>query len=454
MNKSKILIAKPSGQLKGKLQVPGDKSISHRALILATVANGVSKIQNLLEGEDVMATKDAMSQFGAKITENTENTSNKAEYMVAGVGNGGLLKPTKPLDFKNAGTGSRLTMGLVASYDFETSFVGDESLSSRPMGRVINPLKEMGLQVENDRDKLPITIKGVEYPMAITHKLEVPSAQVKSAILLAGLNTAGITSVIETIHTRDHTEKMLEGFGAEINIEKKNGERHIAIRGQTELSAQDINVPGDPSSAAFPIVAALIVPDSEITIENVLVNPTRIGLYDTLKEMGGDIQFFNQRKQGGEDVADIRVKSSKLKGIKVEATRAPMMIDEYPVLAVAAAFAEGPSEFLGIEELRVKECDRLAVTAQSLLANGIECTEGEDYLLVQGTLAPERNQQSTGKPKGGGQVQTHLDHRIAMSFLILGLGCQKPIRIDDANVINTSFPNFQNLMAGLGAKFE
>lgn len=435
-HKPEPMTARSSAPLAGTVNVPGDKSISHRALILGTVADGQTRVTGLLEADDVMATAAAMRALGAHVRKDGE------VWLIDGMGNGSLLEPEAPLDFGNAGTGSRLTMGLVAPYDFPVTFTGDASLSSRPMGRVLDPLRETGMQVTGDNgDRLPLTIHGAPLAIPVTYRVPVASAQVKSAVLLAGLNIAGKTTVIEPVRTRDHTEKMLVGFGALLEEdEHEDGTRTITITGQQDLTAQDITVPGDPSSAAFAIVAALITPGSDITIENVLLNPTRTGLFDTLAEMGADLAIGNRRQSGGEDIGDIRVRHSKLTGITVPAARAPSMIDEYPVLAVAASFAEGETRMLGLEELRVKECDRLAVTARALEANGVDCVEGEDDLLVRG-----------GRVPGGATVETHLDHRIAMAFLVLGLASQDPVKVDDTVMIRTSFREFAPLMRQLGA---
>ncbi len=436
-------VARQSEALRGKARVPGDKSISHRSFMFGGLASGETRITGLLEGEDVMRTGEAMKAMGARIEKNGN------EWIINGVGNGCLLEPQAPLDFGNAGTGSRLTMGLVGTYDMETTFIGDASLSGRPMGRVLEPLRQMGVQVVKAApgDRMPITLRGPKHAAPITYRVPMASAQVKSAVLLAGLNTPGVTTVIEQTMTRDHTEKMLQGFGANLNVETdEQGVRHIFIEGQGKLTGQTIAVPGDPSSAGFPLVAALIVPDSDITIENVLMNPTRTGLLLTLQEMGGNIEILNPRDAGGEDVADLRVRSSELRGVVVPAARAPSMIDEYPVLAAAAAFAEGETLMQGLEELRVKESDRLAAVARGLEANGIDCTEGETTLSVRGRPG--------GKGLGGGTVETHLDHRIAMSFLVLGLATEKPVTIDDANMIATSFPEFMGLMKELGATID
>jgi 3-phosphoshikimate 1-carboxyvinyltransferase len=439
-------VSRKSSPLSGKIRVPGDKSISHRSFMFGGLASGETRITGLLEGEDVMRTGAAMKAMGAHIEKHGD------EWVIRGTGNGALLQPQEPLDFGNAGTGSRLTMGLVGTYDMETTFVGDASLSGRPMGRVLDPLRQMGVQVLKAApgDRMPLTLRGPRHAAPITYRVPMASAQVKSAVLLAGLNTAGITTVIEPVMTRDHTEKMLQGFGANLSVETdERGVRHIFIEGQGKLTGQTIAVPGDPSSAGFPLVAALIVPGSDITIENVLMNPTRTGLLATLQEMGGRIDVLNPRNEGGEDVADLRVRHSDLKGVTVPPERAPSMIDEYPVLAVAGCFAEGETLMLGLEELRVKESDRLAAVATGLKLNGVDCTEGEATLSVRGVPG--------GKGLGAGKdaaVKTHLDHRIAMSFLVMGLASEKPVTVDDANMIATSFPEFMDMMTGLGASIE
>ncbi len=429
--------------LNGRVRVPGDKSISHRSFMFGGLASGETRITGLLEGEDVLRTGDAMKAMGAKIEKHGE------EWVIQGTGNGCLLQPEAPLDFGNAGTGSRLTMGLVGTYDMETTFIGDASLSKRPMGRVLDPLREMGVQVINaaEGDRMPLTLRGPKHAAPITYRVPMASAQVKSAVLLAGLNTPGITTVLEPVMTRDHTEKMLQGFGANLQVETDaNGLRTIRIAGEGKLTGQTIAVPGDPSSAAFPLVAALLVPGSDITIENVLLNPTRTGLILTLQEMGADIELMNRRNAGGEDVADLRVRGSELRGVTVPPERAPSMIDEYPVLAVAAAFAEGDTVMDGLDELRVKESDRLAAVAAGLKANGVDCVEGESSLVVTGRPG--------GKGLGGGTVETHLDHRIAMAFLVMGLAAEKPVTVDDRAMIATSFPEFMGLMTGLGAVID
>ncbi len=440
-NPAQPMTARRSPALTGVVRMPGDKSISHRAFMFGGLASGETRIAGLLEGEDVMRTGQAMTAMGAQIAKTG------GEWIIQGVGNGCLLQPTGVLDFGNAGTGSRLTMGLVGTYDMETTFVGDASLSGRPMGRVLDPLRAMGVQVlkASPGDRMPITLHGPKRAAPITYRVPMASAQVKSAVLLAGLNTAGMTTVVEPVMTRDHTEKMLKGFGADLEVETDaQGVRHIRIVGQGDLRGQIILVPGDPSSAGFPIVAALIAPGSDVTIENVLMNPTRTGLITTLLEMGADIALLDPRNAGGEAVADLRVRSSELKGVTVPASRAPSMIDEYPVLAVAASFAEGETLMKGLEELRVKESDRLAAVARGLEANGVDCTEGRDWLAVRGTPG--------GKGLGGGAVATHLDHRIAMSFLVMGLAAEKPVTVDDSAMIATSFPEFLGLMRGLGGE--
>lgn len=432
------LRAQTSRPLIGTIRVPGDKSISHRALMFGALAVGRTTVTGLLESEDVLATAAAMRAVGAVIQKQVDG-----RYTIDGIGLGSLLEPEGVIDFGNAGTGVRLTMGIFGTHDIAATFVGDASLSKRPMGRVLDPLREMGTSViARSGDRLPASIRGAKQPLPVTYRVPMPSAQVKSAVLLAGLNCPGETTVIEPIATRDHTEKMLAGFGAEISVTLNDaGERVIKLTGQPELKPQDLEVPGDPSSAAFPIVAALIVPGSDLTVENVLLNEHRTGLIATLIDMGGDIKITNRRQSGGEEVGDIKVKASKLTGITVPARRAPSMIDEYPVLAVAAAFAGGETHMPGLDELRVKESDRLAAVARGLEANGIPCTEGPDFLTVRGGA----------NAIGGGTVTTHLDHRIAMAFLVLGMASANPVTVDDGAVISTSFPTFTTLFSGLGA---
>jgi len=435
------LTANAAGPLRGTVTVPGDKSISHRALMFGALAVGRTTATGLLESEDVLATADAMRAVGAVI-EKTDNGT----YTIDGIGLGSLLEPESVIDFGNAGTGVRLTMGIFGTHDIAATFVGDASLSKRPMGRVLDPLRDMGTNVvARSGDRLPASIRGAKNPLPLTYRVPVASAQVKSAVLLAGLNAPGTTTVIEPIATRDHTEKMLKGFGADISVKlNDDGERVITLQGQPELKPQAIEVPADPSSAAFAIVAALIVPGSDVTIEKVLLNEHRIGLITTLIEMGGDIEIVNRRETGGEEIGDVRVKASQLKGITVPAKRAPSMIDEYPVLAIAASFAEGDTHMPGLDELRVKESDRLAAVARGLEANNVPCVEGEDCLTVTGGAANI----------GGGTVVTHLDHRIAMAFLVLGMASHSPVTVDDGAVIATSFPTFTSLFRGLGAKIE
>ncbi len=430
-----------SGPLAGAIRPPGDKSISHRALMLGALAVGETAIDGLLESEDVLATAAAMGSFGAAVTQ-----AGPGAWRIAGPGVGGLLEPEHVIDFGNSGTGARLTMGIAASHAFTSTFTGDVSLVRRPMGRVMEPLRRMGVQVlARSDERLPATIRGPETLVPIEYRLPVASAQVKSAILLAALNSGGVTTVIEPVPSRDHTERMLAAFGATIEIETgQDGVRTIRVEGRRNLKPQVIVVPGDPSSAAFALVAALIVEGSEVTIENVLMNPTRIGLLDTLQEMGADIAIEKRRQSGSEEAADLRVKASRLKGVKVPASRAASMIDEYPVLAMAAAFAEGDTLMEGIGELRVKESDRIAMIAAGLKANGVEAEEGPESLLVHGAATV----------KGGGAVKTALDHRIAMSFLVLGMAAEEPVTVDDARTIATSFPEFRQTMTSLGAAFE
>lgn len=428
-----------NGPLQGRIRVPGDKSISHRALMFSALAVGESRISGLLEGEDVMATAAALRAMGATIERTGEG-----QWRVNGVGVGALLQPLAPLDMGNSGTSTRLLMGLVASHAITAEFVGDASLSKRPMGRVTDPLGLMGSDfTASEGGTLPLTQRGINPAVPITYRLPVASAQVKSAVLLAGLNTPGITTVIEPIPTRDHTERMLSGFGAELWVEDENNERVIRIRGGAQLNPQTIDVPGDPSSAAFFIVAALIVPGSEVIIENVGLNPTRAGLITVLRQMGGQIEELDRREVGGEPVADLKVSHSALKGIEVDPIFAPSMIDEFPALFVAASLAEGTTVTTGLDELRVKESDRLSVMAAALIAAGANITEQEDGLTIVGT---------GGAPLAGtdGPIFTHLDHRIAMSMAVAGLASAAGVEVDDTRPIATSFPNFQALLDGLG----
>lgn len=425
-----------AASISGSLRVPGDKSISHRALIFGALAEGQTEVTGLLESADVIATADALRALGVSISR-----EGQGQWRIIGCGTGGLMAPDGPLDFGNSGTGTRLMMGVIAGHDFDVELTGDESLSKRPMGRVLTPLQEMGLNVlDPDRTTLPMRIRGLAPPLPITYTLPVASAQVKSAILLAALMGEGLTTVIEPEPTRDHTERLLSAFGADIEISETPGGRQIELRGPHDLAGQSIAVPGDPSSAAFLAAAAAIVPGSKLTIEGVLINPARIGFFETLQEMGADIEFANMRQQGGEPVADLKVRHAKLKGVTVPATRAPSMIDEYPVLSVVAAFASGKTTMLGLAELKVKESDRLHATAAALMANGVSVEAGDDSLIVNGT----------GKVPGGGDVETHLDHRIAMSFLIMGLASDKPVTVDDVTMIDTSFPEFTSLVTQIG----
>jgi 3-phosphoshikimate 1-carboxyvinyltransferase len=428
----------PAGPLRGTIRVPGDKSISHRALMLSALAVGESRISGLLEGEDVLATAAAMRAMGAQV----ERTGD-GEWRVHGVGLGGLLQPAQALDMGNSGTSTRLLMGLIASHPITAEFTGDASLSGRPMGRVIEPLSLMGASfVASEGGRLPLALRGASPAVPITYRLPVASAQVKSAILLAGLNTPGITTVIEPVPTRDHSERMLKGFGANLTVDvDAAGTRTIRITGEAELRPQQIEVPGDPSSAAFFIVAALLVPGSDLTVANVGLNPTRAGLIEVLRQMGGSIEVLNPREVGGEPVADLRVRASPLKGIKIDPTIAPSMIDEYPILFVAAALAEGKTVTSGLDELRVKESDRLAVMAAALTAAGARVTETVDGLTIDGT---------GGEPlEGGGPIATHLDHRIAMSMAVAGLASYHGVEVDDTRPIATSFPAFELLLDGL-----
>jgi 3-phosphoshikimate 1-carboxyvinyltransferase len=418
--------------------VPGDKSISHRALMFGALATGTTRISGLLEGEDVLNTANAVIALGAPAAKEGDT------WVVKGRGVGGLRQPDAPIDFGNSGTGTRLMMGVIAGHPITVTVTGDASLSKRPMRRVIGPLKNMGLQIAEDRETLPLTLTGSDQLIPIVYELPVPSAQVKSAILLAGLHAPGETTVIEKEVTRDHTERMLRFFGADIRTEQKDGKTHITVKGDAEMVGRDVTVPGDPSSAAFLICAALLVPGSDVTVEGVLVNETRTGLYTTLQEMGADVTLTNLREDGGEPIADIRARYSKLKGVAVPAARAPSMIDEYPVLAAVAAFADGDTVMHGLAELKLKERDRLAATAAGLEANGVRATVEGNTLTVHGT---------GGKVPGGGGVATHLDHRIAMAFLTMGLASEAPVTVDDTAMIATSFPEFLGLMEQLGATY-
>ncbi len=428
-----------SGALAGRVRVPGDKSISHRALMFGALATGRTTIQGLLEGEDVLNTAKAVAAMGAPARKIGDR------WEVLGRGVGGLTAPPGPIDFGNSGTGARLMMGIIAGNAMTVEIRGDASLSRRPMRRVLEPLRQMGLEVaEGAKETLPLTLIGTADLVPIVYATPVPSAQVKSAVLLAGLHAPGETTVIEAEATRDHTERMLRAFGATVTTVQVGGKTAITIKGQPELAGQPIVVPGDPSSAAFLAAAAAIVPGSDVTIEGVLVNATRTGFYCTLKEMGGDVAFLNPREAGGEPIADIRVRHARLKGVTVPAARAPSMIDEYPVLACLAAYAEGTTTMQVLAELKVKESDRLAATAAGLAANGVAAKVEGDTLIVEGGKAV----------RGGGSVITHMDHRIAMAFLVLGLNADRPVQVDDMTFVATSFPTFRGLMQGLGARFQ
>ncbi|MDA0663064.1 MAG: 3-phosphoshikimate 1-carboxyvinyltransferase [Proteobacteria bacterium] len=433
------LLSHAAGPLRGTVSLPGDKSISHRALMLGGLAVGETTITGLLEGEDVLNTAAAMRALGATVERDKSGV-----WHVSGVGIGGLREPDDVIDLGNSGTAARLLMGVLAGHPITTFMTGDASLRGRPMNRVADPLRDFGATfICREGGRMPLAIIGARDPMPITYRLPVASAQVKSAVLLAGLNAPGRTTVIEPQPTRDHTELMLVHFGAQIDItHDAENAAHISVTGQPELSGRPVIVPGDPSSAAFAAIAAAIVPDSEIMLTGIGMNPKRTGLFTTLLEMGADITLRNERTEAGEPVADMTIRSSRLQGVTVPADRAPTMIDEYPVLAAAAAVAEGDTVMLGVGELRVKESDRLDAVDRGLTACGIRATAGKDSLTVHGCA---------GSPAGGGTVATALDHRIAMSFLVLGMATQKPVTVDDAGPINTSFPGFVELMNGLGA---
>jgi len=427
--------------LSGVVEVPGDKSISHRSLIFGAMALGKTEISGLLEGQDVLDTAKAMEAFGASVTNHGDGN-----WTVHGVGVGGFSEPDGVIDCGNSGTGVRLIMGAMATHDMTATFTGDASLNKRPMARVTDPIALFGAEAYGRKGgRLPMTIVGAKHPVPVRYTVPMPSAQVKSAVMLAGLNAPGETVIIEKEATRDHTERMLVGFGAEVDVEITAEGRVITLRGYPELKPQTISVPRDPSSAAFPVCAALITEGSDILVPNIGLNPTRAGLYTTLREMGADLVFENERLEGGEPVADLRAKfSPNMKGIEVPPERAASMIDEYPILSVVASFAEGDTIMRGVKELRVKESDRIDAMAKGLRANGMDIDEGEDWWIIHG--------KGMGNVPGGGLAETFLDHRIAMSFLILGMGSEKPVHIDDGGPIVTSFPNFEPLMTALGAK--
>jgi len=437
------MTSRRAGPLKGEARVPGDKSISHRALILGALAVGETHITGLLEGEDVLATAQAMRALGADVVR-----LGAGEWRVHGVGVGGFAEPEDVIDCGNSGTGVRLIMGAMATCPITATFTGDASLRSRPMARITDPIALFGAQaVGRAGGRLPMTIVGAAEPVPVDYTTPVPSAQVKSAVLLAGLGAPGQTVVTEKEATRDHTERMLAGFGAEITVAQTEAGRVITLTGQPELKPQDIAVPRDPSSAAFPVCAALIVEGSDVLVPNIGLNPTRAGLFDTLREMGADLAYENPREEGGEPVADLRARySPDMKGIRVPPERAASMIDEYPILSVVAAFAKGETEMVGVRELRVKESDRIDAMACGLEANGVTVSQGEDFMTVSGT--------GPGGVPGGGLAAARLDHRIAMSFLVLGMAAKAAVRIDDGAPIATSFPDFEPLMAALGARIE
>ncbi len=435
------LEARACGPLSGSARVPGDKSISHRALILGALAVGESRISGLLEGEDVLNTAKSMRALGAKV----ERIGDFA-WSVRGVGVAGFAQPQDALDFGNSGTGCRLVLGAVAGCPISAIFDGDASLRSRPMRRVLDPLELMGARViaGGEGGRLPLTLQGAKDPLPIEYRTPVASAQIKSAVLLAGLAAPGVTTVIEQEASRDHTELMLAHFGAEIvSIKEGPHGRRIALTGQPELHGAPVVVPADPSSAAFPVVAALIVAGSDIVLPDVMTNPLRTGLFTTLREMGASIEESEKRGDAGEPMAQLRVRASKLRGVEVPPERAPSMIDEYLVLAVAASFAEGTTIMRGLQELRVKESDRLAATADMLRVNGVKVEISGDDLFVEGR----------GHVPGGGLVATHMDHRIAMSALVMGLAADRPVKVDDTTFIATSFPDFIPMMRALGAEF-
>ena len=436
-----VMSSQKCGPLTGEAHVPGDKSISHRSLILGALAVGETKITGLLEGEDVLDTAKAMRAFGAEVIDH-----GGGKWSVHGVGVGGFAEPKQVIDCGNSGTGVRLIMGAMATTPITATFTGDASLNKRPMARVTDPIRALGAQAYGRAGgRLPMTIVGAAEPVPLRYTVPMPSAQVKSAVLLAGLNAPGDTVVIEKEATRDHTERMLSGFGATITTEETNEGRVITLVGQPELQPQVIVVPRDPSSAAFPVCAALITEGSDVVVPNIGLNPTRAGLFTTLREMGADLSYENPREEGGEPVADLRARySPAMQGIEVPPERAASMIDEYPVLSVVAAFANGATVMRGVKELRVKESDRIEAMASGLRANGIEVEDGPDWWIVHG--------KGIGQVPGGSRCDTHLDHRIAMSFLILGMASQAPVSIDDGGPIATSFPIFETLMATLGTK--
>ena len=437
---AKPMTSRKGGALTGVAHVPGDKSVSHRALIFGALTVGETRIEGLLEGQDVLDTATAMRAFGADVQRVGDGA-----WRVHGVGVGGFAQPEDVIDCGNSGTGVRLIMGAMATSPIAATFTGDASLRSRPMGRITDPISLFGAKAYGRAEgRLPLTIIGADNPMPVEYRSPVPSAQVKSAVLLAGLNAPGVTTLIEAEATRDHTERMLKGFGAEVETEVTSDGRVIRLTGQPELRPVAITVPRDPSSAAFPVCAALIAEGSDILVPTISLNPTRAGLYTTLREMGADLTFENEREEGGEPVADLRARfSPDMKGVEVPHERAASMIDEFPVLSVVAANASGATKMLGVKELRVKESDRIDAMARGLEVMGVTVEETEDTFTVHG-LGP-------GGVPGGGRAEARLDHRIAMSFLVLGLSTRKPVSVDDGSPIDTSFPIFEQLMTGLGA---
>jgi len=438
---SSSLFSSKSSDLSGEIIIPGDKSISHRCIILSSLAIGESKITGLLNSSDINCTINSMKSLGSCIKLNSND-----ECIINGIGIGSLKQPETPLDFGNSGTAARLILGLVSTHPIETNFIGDESLSQRPMKRVTEPLIDFGANFQlRNSEFLPIDVKGAEHPIPIIHEMSIASAQVKSAIMLAGLNTPGITTIIEKERTRDHTETLFKYYGYEINIEEKDGKYFISFEGQKSLNPVSIKVPGDPSSAAYPLVAGLVCKNSNIKIKGVLLNPTRDGIYKCLDEMGANLRYFNKKNEAGEITYDIEISSSTLDPIDVPANRAPSMIDDYPILAVAASMANGTSIFRGLSELKVKESDRLLGIYNFLSKNGVNTSIEDNNLIIHGNVSG---------PKGGALIETNLDHRIAMSSIILGMVSDKPIKVDDTETIKTSFPNFIKLMKKLGAKLS
>jgi 3-phosphoshikimate 1-carboxyvinyltransferase len=443
--KRPLVASKPPAPLNGRIAVPGDKSISHRALMFGALAIGETRITGLLTGEDVLRTAAAMRALGAEVIRDPDGT-----WRVAGRGIGGLTEPADVLDMGNSGTAARLLCGILASHDMFAVMTGDASLRGRPMRRVIDPLTATGARfASREGGLMPLAIEGARDALPLDYRVPVPSAQVKSAVLLAGLHADGGAEVIEPEPTRDHTERMLRAFGAEVEVREDGaGGRRIVLPGGQSLAGARIVVPGDPSSAAFPLVAALITPGSQVTVEGMLLNPLRIGLLETLGDMGADLSVANVREEGGETVADVTARHSELTGVEVPPERAPSMIDEYPILGVAAAFASGPTVMRGIGELRVKESDRIALMAAGLAACGVGVEEGPDHLTVVGAV------RANHPVAGGARVATHGDHRIAMSHLVLGLASDRPVAVDDPHMIATSFPGFLDLMRALGAEIE